>query len=179
MWRLRKGRHNYIFGQLIEKHAGLSQWPDSTLRFDREKPRSIVTFGDSHTKEDVLRSAWQKKEVLCEGYDFFRPRLPWWGLQKTQRISPRENPQQPDSRQRFSCCPRGARRAVTKPEWRLIIHKKANASAAEKLRVFRRDTDDWRVQIVLQIWYYSMVMVTLLSRVVNSVSYFSFFSVSL
>lgn len=70
-------------------------------------------------------------------------------------------------------------RTVTKPEWRLIIRKKANASAAEKLRMFRRDTDDWRVQIVLQIWYYMMVMVTLLSRVVNSASYFSFLSLSL
>lgn len=65
-----------MFGQLIEKHAGLSQWPDSTLRFDREKPRPIVKFGDSHTKEDVLRRAWQKKGVLYEGYDFCGPRLP-------------------------------------------------------------------------------------------------------
>lgn len=74
---------------------------------------------------------------------------------------------------------RGHHTEIVKPEWRLIIHKKANASAADKLRMFRRDTDDWRVQIVLQIWYYIMVMVTLLSRVVNSVSYFSFFPLSL
>lgn len=163
-----------MFGQLIEKHAGLSQWPDSTLRFDREKPRSIVKFGDSHTKEDVLWSAWQKKGTIFADHDY-----PNEVFKRRNEYHRAKTPQQPDSRKRFSCRPLGARRTVTKPEWRLIIRKKANASAAEKLRMFRRDTDDWRVQIVLQIWYYIMVMVTLLSRVVNSASYFSFLSLYL
>lgn len=39
---------------------------------DKTKPRSIVVkFGSYQTKEDVIRRAWQKKTVLCDGVRFF------------------------------------------------------------------------------------------------------------
>lgn len=168
-----------MFGQLIEKHAGLSQWPDSTLRFDREKPRSIVKLGTPIRKKMFFGAHGRRRRCSMKGTIFADHDYPNEVFKRRNEYHRAKTPQQPDSRKRFSCRPLGARRTVTKPEWRLIIRKKANASAAEKLRMFRRDTDDWRVQIVLQIWYYIMVIVTLLSRVVNSASYFSFLSLYL
>lgn len=39
---------------------------------DQTKPRSIVVkFGSYSRKEDVIRRAWQKKTVLCDGVRFF------------------------------------------------------------------------------------------------------------
>lgn len=101
-----------MFGQLIEKHAGLSQWPDSTLRFDREKPRSIVKFGDSHTKEDVLWSAWQKKGTIFADHDY-----PNEVFKRRNEYHRAKTPQQPDSRKRFSCRPLGARSPSRSDAW--------------------------------------------------------------
>lgn len=48
-------------------HRTLTAKPDA-----QAKPRSIVVkFGSYRMKEEVLRRAWQKKEVFCEGVRFF------------------------------------------------------------------------------------------------------------
>lgn len=53
-------------------HCALTTKPN-----DQTKPRSIVVkFGSYRMKEDVIRRAWQKKVVLCDGVRFIDHNYP-------------------------------------------------------------------------------------------------------